>query len=95
MSTAVMVTMTYDPGRCAEVVARVPAEQARIRELRAQGAVEALYIAEAQDRAWLVVRGETLEAVRDIVASLPLHEYATVELAPLAGPSTKAAAVSA
>ncbi len=86
MSTTVMVTMTFDPGRRAEIAANVPAEQARIRELRAQGAVEALYIAEAQDRVWLIVRGETLESVREIVASLPLHAYATVELAPLMGP---------
>ena len=87
MSRAVLVTMTFDPRRRAEIVAHVPAEQARIRDLRAQGAVDALYIAEAQDRVWLVVRGETLDAVRDIVASLPLHAYATVELAPLAEPA--------
>ena len=86
MSRAVMVTMTFDPRQRAEIVAHVPAEQARIRDLRTQGAVEALYITEAQDRVWLVVQGETLEAVRDIVASLPLHAYATVDLAPLAGP---------
>jgi muconolactone delta-isomerase len=93
MSWAVMVTMTFDPSPRAEIVAHVPAEQARIRYLRAQGAVDALSIAEAQDRVWLVVRGHTLDAVRDIAASLPLHAYATVELAPLAGPSTNAAAV--
>ena len=44
MSRAVMVTMAFDPGRRAEIVAHVPAEQARIRDLRAQGAVDALYI---------------------------------------------------
>lgn len=81
-----MVTMAFDLSRRAEIVAHVPDEQARIRELRAQGAVEALYIAEAQDRVWLVLRGETLEAVQAIVAALPLHAYATVELAPVAGP---------
>lgn len=86
MSKTVMVTMTFDLERRAEIIAQVPAEQERIRELRAQGAVEALYIAEAQDRVWLVLRGETLEAVQEIVASLPLHAYATVELAPVAGP---------
>jgi hypothetical protein len=59
-----MVTMTFDPSRRAEIVAHVPAEQARIRDLRAQGAVDVLSIAEAQDRVWLVVRGETLDAER-------------------------------
>ena len=81
-----MVTMTFDPARRAEIVAHVPAEQVRIRELTGQGMVEALYIAQAQDRVWLVLRGETEEDVRQAVASLPLHAYATVELVPLAGP---------
>ena len=81
-----MVTMVFDPARRAEIVTHVPAEQARIRELTGQGMVEALYIAQAQDRVWLVLQGETEEDVRQAVASLPLHAYATVELVPLAGP---------
>ena len=44
-----MVTMTFDPARHAEIVAHVPAEQARVRELMAQGAIDALHIAQAQD----------------------------------------------
>jgi muconolactone delta-isomerase len=81
-----MVTMRSDPARRAEIVALVPAEQARIGEWRAQGVVEALYIARAQDRVWLVLRAETEGDVRQALSSLPLHAYATVELVPLADP---------
>jgi hypothetical protein len=50
----------------------------------AQGAVEAQYDAEAQDRVWLVIRAETEEDARRLVESLPLHQYAaTVDLAVL------------
>jgi len=37
----VMVTMTFDPARRTEIAAHVPAEQARVRELTAQGALDA------------------------------------------------------
>lgn len=79
-----MVTMTFDTTRRAEIAAHIPAERVRIRELMADGTVEALYIAETEGRVWLVVRGETEDAVRQIVQALPLHAYAAVELFPLA-----------
>jgi muconolactone delta-isomerase len=82
----VMVTMTFDPARRAEIVAHVPAEQARVRELMAQGAIDALHIAQAQDRVWLVLSVETEDEARRLLESLPLHAYATVDLAALAGP---------
>jgi muconolactone delta-isomerase len=81
-----MVTMTYDPARRAEIMAQIPAEQARVRELMAQGAIEALHIARAQDRVWLVLSAETEDEARRFLESLPLHVYATVDLASLAGP---------
>ena len=81
-----IVTMVFDSERRSDIVAHVPAEQARIRELTAQGIVEALYIAAAQDRVWLVMRADTEEDARQAVASLPLHAYATVEYATLTDP---------
>jgi muconolactone delta-isomerase len=82
----VMVTMTFDPARRAEIVALIPAERVRVEELRAQGALEAIHIAAAQNRVWLVVRGDTLEEARGAIESLPLHRYATAEFEPLAEP---------
>lgn len=81
-----MVTMVFDSERRSDILAHVPAERARIRALTAQGIVEALYIAAAQDRVWLVIRVDTGEDARQVVASLPLHAYATVELATLTDP---------
>lgn len=81
----VMVTMTFDPFRRAEIMQHVPAEQARIHELQAQGALDTLYIAQAGDRAWLVLNVESEEAARGIMVSLPLHVYATLDFAVLAG----------
>jgi muconolactone delta-isomerase len=82
----IMATMVFDPARRAEIVARVPAEQARVRELAAQGTVETLYLAQAQDRVWLVLNVATEDEAQRILESLPLHPYATVDLAPLAAP---------
>jgi muconolactone delta-isomerase len=52
----------------------------------AQGAIDALHIAQAQDRVWLVLSVETEDEARRLLESLPLHAYATVDLAALAGP---------
>jgi muconolactone delta-isomerase len=82
-----MVTMTFDPTRRAEIVAHVPAEQARVRELRAEGKIEALHIAQAQDRVWLILNVETEDEARRVMESLPLHAFAATDLAPLTGPA--------
>jgi muconolactone delta-isomerase len=87
MQKKVLATMTFDRNRSAEIMARVPAEQARIRELIAQGIVEALYLAATQDRAWLLIRAETQDEARRVVESLPLYELAAVELAEVSAQS--------
>jgi muconolactone delta-isomerase len=79
-----MVTMVFDTSRRAEIVARVPAERERIRELTAQGIVEALYVAAPQDRVWLVLRAGTEDEARQAAESLPLHSYALLDYATLA-----------
>jgi muconolactone delta-isomerase len=82
-SMKVMATMTFDPAQREEITAHIPAEQIRVGELMAQGTLEALYLAQAQSRAWLVLTVETEDEARRIMESLPLHAYATVELAVL------------
>jgi muconolactone delta-isomerase len=83
----VMATMTFDPARRAEIVAHIPAEQARVRELVSEGALEALHLARRQDRAWLVLNVDSEDDANRIMASLPLHAYASIDLAPLADPA--------
>lgn len=81
-----MITMTFDPARQAEILTHIPAEQARVRELMAQGTLDMLHIAQAQDRVWLVLNAATADEAHQIVAALPLHAYSSVDLAPLASP---------
>ena len=81
-----IVTMVFDSARGAEINAHVPAEQARVRDLIAQGTIEALYIAAARDRVWLVVHVEGEDEAHQVMESLPLHPFASVEYAALAGP---------
>ena len=78
MQKRVMATMSFDPARLTEIMARVPAERTRVRELIAQGIVEALYLDNARNRAWLVLRVETEEEARRVMESLPLHDLSTM-----------------
>ncbi len=78
-----MVAMTFDAAQREDIIAHIPDEQRRVRELRAEGVLEALYIAEGQGRVWLVVQGGSEDEVRQTLESLPLHAYATFELTPL------------
>ncbi|HEX2573742.1 MAG TPA: muconolactone Delta-isomerase family protein [Polyangia bacterium] len=71
------------PSNPQELLALLPAEKERVGELLRSGAIEAAFPAAQQRRAWLVVKAETAEAARGIVASLPLHPYFEVEYTPL------------
>jgi muconolactone delta-isomerase len=66
------------------IVARVPAEQARVQELTTEGLVETLYLAADRSGGWIVMHGESEDAVRAAIATLPLAPYMQVELAALA-----------
>jgi muconolactone delta-isomerase len=70
---------TRDPGS-AEVLSLIPAERERVRELREEGTLEALYLATDRSGGWLVMRGASLEWIEDALASLPLHPYLDLEL---------------
>ncbi len=61
----------------------VPAEQARIAELAAQGAIQALYLAADNSIGWLLMAGESQQAVEQALSSLPLHPYMQVILTEL------------
>jgi muconolactone delta-isomerase len=80
----IMVTMTFDPSRRAEIMQHIPAEQIRVRELQAAGTLDALYIERAGNHAWLVLNVAGEEEAHRVMESLPLHAYATLDLAPLA-----------
>jgi len=81
-----MASITFDPGRHAEVEQGVPAEQVRVRELEQQGRLEALYLPEgagAPNAVWVVLVGESQADVQRTLESLPLYPYMRVNLTPL------------
>jgi muconolactone delta-isomerase len=81
-----MITLTFDPNRRAEVERGLPAEQARVRELQQQGVLDALYVPAADgapDSVWVVLNGDSRQAVQDTLESLPLYPYMQAELTPL------------
>ena len=72
-----MVHFQFDPADAAKVAPLIPAEQARMGELREAGMLDALYLAGNRAQGWLVLQGETQAAIAEALASLPLHPYMT------------------
>jgi muconolactone delta-isomerase len=67
-----------------EIQALFPAEQARVAELFAAGSLEQLYVAADYVQTWLVARGESLDAARAAIESLPLARFVQSAYTPLA-----------
>jgi muconolactone delta-isomerase len=81
-----MASITLDTARRSEVERALPAEQARVRELQQQGVLDALYVPDgsgAPDGLWAIFNGESRDAVRRVIESLPLYPYMQLELTPL------------
>jgi muconolactone delta-isomerase len=66
-----------------EILARLPQEQAQIKELREQGIVEALYVSTDLSQVWLVMQGASQDQIQESLRSLPLHSYMETEITPL------------
>lgn len=79
-----IATLTFDPAQRAQIVALIPAEQARVKELMDAGTLEALYLG-VDNRAWLVLQAPAEQDARQALESLPLYPYAQEELAALRG----------
>jgi len=71
------------PEQQAEFAALIPHEQARVKELTAQGVVEALYIGTDRSRVWLVMRGASEAQIEESLRRFPLYPYMLPELTPL------------
>lgn len=78
-----MVSASFRPQDQAEILARIPQEQARIQTLREQGTVEALYISSDRSHVWIVMQGESQDQVQKDLESLPLYTYMEVAITPL------------
>lgn len=70
-----MGTAAFTPGHAEEIAALVPAELARIAELRREGTIETVYIGADEAHFWVVLHGESEEAIRRAVATLPFAPF--------------------
>lgn len=78
-----MVTATFRQQDSAEIMSRIPQEQARIRDLKEQGVVEELYISSSLSHVWIVMRAESQEQLQQYVQMFPLYNYMQLEVLPL------------
>src|SRR5260370_26118735 len=78
-----LVTVRFVHGQREERSALLPAEQAHVRELTAQGVIEAIHVPVDRSRVWLVMQGESQDRIEQALASLPLYPYMALDLAPL------------
>lgn len=78
-----MVSASFRPQDQAEILERIPQEQARIQTLKEQGTVEALYISSDFSHIWIAMKGESQDQVQKELESLPLYPYMEVVITPL------------
>ena len=79
-----MLTFTWKKSPDAEVMAAMPAEQVRTKELVEQGTVESLELAADQSTFWAVWNCASADEVQDVLRTLPMHKYQNVDVSPLA-----------
>ena len=79
-----LVTSKLNQPPTDSIIALIPAEIARGKELDAQGIRLKLYVAADQSGAWQVYQGDTEADVRKAIESLPLHPFVTTTITPLA-----------
>ena len=63
-----------------EVTKLIPAEQAKIAELAAQGVVEAVYAAADNSAMWLIWNRESQADLEEAHKTLPLHDYLQTDI---------------
>jgi muconolactone delta-isomerase len=78
-----LVSISFVKGQQEAIAARMPAEQAHVQRLLAEGAIQTIHIAADRSRVWLVMPGESPEQIQQTLAALPLYPYMELDLAPL------------
>jgi muconolactone delta-isomerase len=66
-----------------EMLALIPAETARGKELDAEGSRLALYLAADLSAGWQIYQADSLAAVQEMVDSFPLTRFVTTTIIPL------------
>ncbi len=79
-----LVESTFAQAPTDDILALIPAETARGKELDAQGIRQALYVAADRSKSWQVFRSESLQTLQATLESFPLYPYLTMSITPLA-----------
>jgi muconolactone delta-isomerase len=79
-----LVTSKFNQVPTDSIMALIPAEIARGKELDAQGIRLKLYVAADQSAAWQIYQGNTQADVQAAIESLPLHPFVVTTITPLA-----------
>jgi muconolactone delta-isomerase len=79
-----LVTSKFTQLPTDSILALIPAEIARGKELDAQGIRLKLYVAADQSKAWQIYQGDTEADVHKAIESLPLYPFVATTITPLA-----------
>lgn len=79
-----ILKLTLNRPTSKEVLALLPAEQERGRELANSGIREAVYVAADRSAVWTVFNCDSPEALDAITKTLPLYEFWNIEATRLA-----------
>jgi muconolactone delta-isomerase len=82
-----MFTIGFRPGSRDVMTAQMPAEQAHVRKLMAEGVIKAIRIAADQSRVWLELEAESDEHAHQTLLAFPLYPVMEAELTPLREPA--------
>lgn len=75
-----MVSATFGKQDSAEIMPRIPQEQARIGALKEQGVVKELYVSSDLSHVWIVMQGKSQEQIHEHLQTLPLYNYMALEV---------------
>ncbi|MBV7334780.1 muconolactone Delta-isomerase family protein [Chloroflexi bacterium TSY] len=75
-----LIKSTFKAPPTDEVLALIPVEQAKVKELAEQGLFEALYVADDRSAAWGVWNCDSQDALEELHETLPLHNYLNIDI---------------
>ena len=79
-----MLTFTWKKPPNEEIMAHMPAEEARGKELVEQGIAESAEIAADQSTYWVVWNCQSEAEVQETLRTLPMYDFVDVAVSPLA-----------
>lgn len=78
-----MLKLTLNQAPSEKILARIPAEQRRGKELAEQGIREAVYIAADRSAVWTVWNCDSQDVLDEGTKTLPLYEFWNIDITPL------------